>query len=240
MSTSVNTVNLEEIKYKLYEKLKPSGWGLKLRAFILSSDFDKILKTLLKDAQEGKRFTPQIKQIFRAFEECPYDNLKVVIIGQDPYPQIGIADGIAFSCSNTKNIEASLRYMFKEIEDTIPNPDGYTWDPDLRRWSNQGVLLLNSAFTTTVGKIGQHYNIWQPFMAHVLDQLMCYNTGLIYVFMGKKAQEWSESVSENNYKLMCSHPASAFHNSLDRWDSGDIFNKISDLSYKQFKEKIIW
>lgn len=239
MSSQVHTVDLEEIKQKLYEKLKPSGWADKLKTFILSSDFDKILKALLKDAQEGRRFTPQIKQVFRAFEECPYNELKVIIMGQDPYPQLGVADGIAFSCSNTKIIEASLRYMFKEIEDTVYT-DGYSWDPDLRRWSKQGVLMLNSALTTRVGKVGQHYNIWQPFIAFVMDQLMCYNPGLIYAFMGKKAQEWSESVSDNNYKLFCSHPASAAHNALERWDSGDIFNKISDISYKQFKQKIIW
>mgnify|MGYP003648314847 CR=1 FL=1 len=79
----LNTINLEDIKIKLYEKLKPSGWGDKLKTFILSEDFDKILMALLKDAQEGKRFTPQIKQLFRAFEECPYNELKVVMIGQD-------------------------------------------------------------------------------------------------------------------------------------------------------------
>lgn len=239
MSTQINTVNLEEIKQKLYEKLKPSGWADKLKTFILSSDFDKILKALLKDAQEGKRFTPQLKQIFRAFEECPYDELKVIIIGQDPYPYLGVADGIAFSCSNTKNPEASLRYMFKEIQDTV-YPDGYDWDVDLRRWSNQGILMLNTALTTTIGKVGQHYNLWQPFIAFVMDQLMCYNPGLIYVFMGKKAQEWSESVSDNNYKIFCSHPASAVHTALDRWDSDDVFNKTSDICYKQFKYKIVW
>jgi uracil-DNA glycosylase len=239
MNKQVNTVNLEEIKQKLYEKLKPSGWADKLKTFILSSDFDKILKALLKDAQEGKRFTPQLKQVFRAFEECPYNELKVILMGQDPYPHLGIADGIAFSCSNTKNVEASLKYMFKELESTV-YPNGYTWDPDLKRWSNQGILMLNSALTTTISKVGQHYSIWQPFIAFLMDQLMCYNPGLIYVFMGKKAQEWSESVSDNNYKLFCSHPASAAHNALEKWDSGDIFNKTSDLCYKQFKYKIIW
>jgi len=79
----LNTINLEDIKIKLYEKLKPSGWGYKLKTFIMSEDFDKILIALLKDAAKGKRFTPQIKQVFRAFEECPYNELKVVMIGQD-------------------------------------------------------------------------------------------------------------------------------------------------------------
>lgn len=239
MNKQVNTVNLEEIKQKLYEKLKPSGWADKLKTFILSSDFDKILQALLKDAQEGKRFTPQLKQVFRAFEECPYDQLKVVMIGQDPYHQMGVADGIAFSCSNTKKPEASMRYMFKEIEDTV-YPNGYVWDTDLKKWSNQGILIINTAFTTTVGKVGQHYNLWQPFMAFLMDQLMCYNPGLIYVFMGRKAQEWAESVSDNNFKIFCSHPASAAYNNMEKWNSENMFNKVSDLCYKHFKYKIIW
>lgn len=83
MAEIVNTVNLDEIKAKLYEKLKPSGWGDKLKTFIMSDDFDKILRKLLAEVKDGQRFTPVLKQVFRAFEECPYKDLKVVMIGQD-------------------------------------------------------------------------------------------------------------------------------------------------------------
>lgn len=79
----LETINIEEVKKKLYENLKPSGWGDKLKSFILSNDFDKIINTLLAEAKQGKRFTPVLKQVFRAFEECPLNELKVVIIGQD-------------------------------------------------------------------------------------------------------------------------------------------------------------
>ena len=76
-------INLEEIKLKLVERLRPSGWAHMLRGFIQSSDFDKILDTLHKLREDGKRFTPPLKQVFRAFEECPMDKLKVIMIGQD-------------------------------------------------------------------------------------------------------------------------------------------------------------
>lgn len=234
-----NTVNLEEIKVKLHERLKPSGWGDKLKTFILSDDFDKILKTLLKEAQAGHRFTPPLKQVFRAFEECPYDKLKVVIIGQDPYPQMGVADGIAFSCSNDGRVQSSLRYMFKEIEDTV-YPDGYTWDPNLARWSNQGILMINTAFTTEISKVGQHYKLWQPFLAFLFDTLTFQNPGLVYVFMGTKAKEWSESIPENNYKLFTTHPAFAAHTNNEKWDCQNVFNLISDIVWKNYKEKIQW
>lgn len=235
----LNTVDLEEIKLKLYEKLKPSGWGDKLKTFIMSEDFDNILKQLLKEAQQGNRFTPVLKQLFRAFEECPYNDLKVVMMGQDPYPHINVADGIAFSCSNTGKIEASLKFMYKELEDTVYK-DGFTWDPDLKRWSNQGILMLNCALTTSIGKVGSHYKLWQPFLAFVFDVLMYNNPGLVYVFLGKKAQEWAESVPDNNFKIFASHPASAAHGNLERWDSGDMYNKISTTVQKQFGYKIVW
>ena len=109
------SINLEEIKLKLIEKLQPSGWANKLRGFIQSSDFDKILSELYKQRTEGKKFTPALKQVFRAFEECPVDKLKVIMIGQDPYPHFGVADGLAFSCSNTGKPQPSLKNIFEAI-----------------------------------------------------------------------------------------------------------------------------
>ena len=146
-------MKIKEIQSKLYEKLKPSGWGDKLKLFLLSKDFEQILTHLYNESQDGRKFTPVLKDLFRAFEECPYNNLKIVIIGQDPYPQAGVADGISFSCSHTGKVQPSLRYIFKEIEETV-YPDGMTWDPDLKRWSNQGILMLNTAMTCEIGNIG--------------------------------------------------------------------------------------
>lgn len=79
----LNTVDLKDIQSKLYQRLKPSGWGDKLKGFLLSDDFYTILDFLLTEAMENKRFTPTMKQLFKAFEECPYSSLKVVIVGQD-------------------------------------------------------------------------------------------------------------------------------------------------------------
>jgi len=76
-------VNIEEIKLKLYERIKPSGWADKLKTFILSEDFDKIIQFLEKEVLDDKHFTPKVKYLLNAFEQCPYNKLKVVIIGQD-------------------------------------------------------------------------------------------------------------------------------------------------------------
>jgi uracil-DNA glycosylase len=78
-----NKIDLEELKEKLLLKLEPSGWKPVLKSFIESSDFDNIIKQLVRLTKDGKRFTPTLKQLFRAFEECPYDKLKVIVVGQD-------------------------------------------------------------------------------------------------------------------------------------------------------------
>ena len=105
------TIDIEDIKQKIIKKLEPSGWHRPLRSFIFSSDFENIIKQLIILSKDGKRFTPKLSQLFRAFEECPYDELKVIILAQDPYPRLGVADGIAFSCSNTMEQELSLRLI---------------------------------------------------------------------------------------------------------------------------------
>jgi uracil DNA glycosylase len=140
---------------------------------------------------------------------------------------------------NTGRVEASLRYMFKALEDTVYD-NGYSWDPDLARWSNQGVLLINSALTTNIHKVGCHYDLWKPFMSFLLDHLSTNNNGLIYAFLGKKAAEWSDHISDNNYKLFYSHPASASYKEQQKWDGEKIFLEINELVKKQFNEKITW
>jgi len=235
----MKSVNFEDIQQKLYERLKPSGWADKLKGFLLSSDMEKILVQLHKEKMEGKRFTPPVRTMLRAFEVCPYKELKVVMLGQDAYWQPEVADGLAFSCGNTMKVEASLRYIFKSLEETV-YPDGYVWFPDLARWAEQGVLLINTALTTTVGKVGQHYMLWRPFLSYLFDVLNWNNSGMIYVYFGKKAQEWSKAVAENNHKFMVSHPASAAYINAERWECEDIWNKVNNVLYKYNGCKIQW
>ena len=233
-------LEIDEIKQKLFNQLEPSGWGRIFKSFIFSSEFDDILIKLYKLSIDGKRFTPTLKQIFRAFEECPYNELQIVIVGQDPYPQVGVADGIAFSCSNTNRLQPSLRYILDEVNKTVYNGEKVSNDLDLKRWSNQGVLLLNTALTTEVSKIGAHYDIWKPFTAYLLDWLNNYNPGLIYVYMGKKAEEWSVLTNDNTaYKFTVKHPASAAY-SGSKWDSDNIFMRTRAIVKKMSGKTINW
>lgn len=238
------SINTKELQEKLFERLRPSGWAPHLKGFLLSDDFKTILDRLVEDSQDGKHFTPKIKQVFRAFEECPYNDLKVIIVGQDPYPTLvdgmNVADGIAFSCGNTNKLQPSLKFMLQEVQDQM-YPAGMTnWEPDLKRWANQGVLLLNTALTTTIGKTGSHYMLWQPFVVYVLDYLSWNNPGLIYAFLGKQAQTFMGGMTENNYKFVASHPATAAYNKLEKWDSQDLFKKIEKTLLSTNNMKIVW
>lgn len=230
-------VSLQEVKEKLNEKLKESGWSKALLGFIMTSDFDDILSFLLRDAQDGKRFTPKVKDIFKALELCPLDSTRVVVLGQDPYPHMDAADGIAFSCSKKGKIEKSLEYMYKSLEKTTGQ---VVTDPDLSRWSKQGMLLLNSALTTTINKPGTHQLLWKPFTAYLIDYLVWNKPNLIYVFLGKKAQEYADLVPDNNYKIMVSHPASAAYEKQSEWDCNDMWNKINKYLEQDGGKAISW
>jgi len=234
------TINLEEIKEKLIKKFEGTGWDVKLRSFIKSDDFSKIINTLYNEREDGKRFTPPLKYVFKAFEKCKLENLKVVVIGQDPYPHLNTADGLAFSCSITGKPQPSLKHIFHAINETVYKDDR-EHNPDLERWAEQGVLLLNTALTCQVDKVGSHYDIWQDFITYVIDMLSLTNSGIIFVFLGAKAQELESLISDSHYVLKASHPASAAY-SGGKWNCNDVFNKINDILQKNNGEsfKIKW
>lgn len=233
-------INLEEIKEKLIKKFEGTGWDIKLRSFIKSSDFSKIIENLYNQKLEGKRFTPPLKHVFRAFEECSLDKLKVVIIGQDVYPHLGVADGIAFSCSLTGKAQPSLKNILKEVNKTVYNDEVISEDVDLKRWANQGVLMLNTALTCQIDKVGSHYDVWKDFITYVIDMINLTNSGIIFILLGAKAQELESLIGDNHYILKATHPASAVYTG-GTWDCNDVFNKanaiIEKCNGKDFKIK---
>jgi uracil-DNA glycosylase len=233
-------LELDKIVDKLYEDLVLSGWARVLRSFLYSSDFKNIIQTLAQESWADKRFTPPIRDVFRAFKECPYDELKVVVVGQDPYPSINIADGIAFSCSKTMKLQPSLKFMLDEVNRTVYNGEYISNSPDLTRWANQGILMLNTALTTQINKVGVHYNIWKPFLNYLFDFLSNYNNGLVYIYMGKEASTWADSLNDNCYKLFCAHPASAIYNKFRSWDSKDVFPTAQKIVQENYNYSIIW
>jgi uracil-DNA glycosylase len=229
-----NEINIPNIKKMLCDRLKTSGWMLLLEPIINSDQFDEILYFLKTEVKNDKRFTPKIKGIFKAFEECPYNNLKTIFISQDPYPELGVADGIAFSCSKTKTIQPPLRYIFKELNESQWD----SLDPNLKRWSNQGVLLLNTALTVQIGKIGSHHDLWKPIIKLILSGINDDFNEMPVVLFGVKAEEWHLRL--HNQKIFkIPHPASAAYNG-GKWDCDNIFYKINMILQDQNRSLILW
>lgn len=230
---------------KSYDTDKNNGWNNLLKGFLVSEDFVTIIKTLEDLVNEEKRFTPPLKMVFRSFSECPFDKLKVIVVGQDPYPQLGVADGIAFSCGNTGKKEASLRYIHGAIARTVyDNSDPKELNPDLAEWSRQGILMLNTSLTTEVGKIGKHFAIWDPFVKYLIDMLNSYSVNakkpIVWVLLGKKAQELEDLLDESQIVLKASHPASAAYAREKQWDCNDVFNKVNTELDALGSTKILW
>ena len=180
-------INIVEIRKTFKKKINASGWGKILDPIIDSLEFETAVYKLKKYVEADQRFTPKLKDIFNAFVHCPYEELKVIILGQDPYPQLFVADGISFSCSNTMKEQPSLKYIFNELETKYEN---YERNPDLKRWSEQGVLMLNTALTVEINKIGSHYNLWKPITQMILSAINKDKSNIAVGLLGKKAQEY--------------------------------------------------
>jgi len=230
------TFDSQAIQRKLYSKFNDTEWQNKLKMFMLSSDFKDIIDQLISEVEAGRRFTPPLKLAFNGIINCPYDDLKVVMIGQDPYPKLGVADGIAFSCSFNDIPQPSLRMFHNALKDYDPDYQPFT---DLTPWVDQGILMLNTAFTTEIGKPGTHQKIWQNFTAEILNHLSKAKPDLVYVFFGKKAQEWSDFVPDSATKFYVSHPASAVY-SGGIWKHDDVFPKVKKAVKEIFDFEIEW
>ena len=228
----MNEPNIIYIISKIKEKVSSSDWAPILNPWLDSTDHYNVVKALKSANESGVRFTPRYGDAYNAFLHCPVDQLKVVMIGQDPYPQPDVADGIAFSCSKKGKPEASLRYIFKALD----TPDA---DPDLKRWADQGVLLLNTAMTVEVNNVGSHYDMWKPFMSSLLTEISNLRPDIIVVGLGKKAQEWL-SYFPFGTKLEVSHPASAAYRKGGTWDHQNEFNRKNEYLTRQGKDLSKW
>lgn len=155
-----------------------------------------------------KNICPNIKNVFKAFSICQFDSCNVVFLGQDPYPQEGVATGILFGNSNDTP-EDNLSPSLKVVKDSIINQGvKCVFDNSLEDWAKQGILMINSALTVETNKIGSHSLIWRPFIADFLSRLSKQKKGIIYVLFGSQAQSFIPYINKTgNYIIQERHPA---------------------------------
>lgn len=175
-----------------------------------SSEYFQQLTAFVKSEYQSfpNQIFPKGQNIFRAFNACPFDELKVVILGQDPYPTPGHAHGLCFSCDeHVRPLPKSLQNIFKEYEDDLGKPAPTTGD--LNVWANQGVLLLNSILTVRQGTPLSHANRgWERFTDAVIQHINDKKEGIIFVLWGSPAQAKAARVDRQKHVvLQAPHPS---------------------------------
>ena len=177
----------------------------------LSKEFEKeyFIKLTEFVKQEYSQYTvyPPAGQIFRAFSLCPFEYVKVVIIGQDPYHGPGQAHGLCFSVNSGVPFPPSLRNIFSEIKNNINLPPPK--EGDLSRWAEQGVLLLNATLTVRAGQAGSHQRQgWETFTDAVIHCLASERENLVFMLWGAYAQKKCAFIeSAKHLVLTSSHPS---------------------------------
>ena len=177
----------------------------------LQSEFDAPYFALLTDFVRHEYATTRVyppgSQMFAAFDACPFDKVKVVILGQDPYHEPGQAHGLCFSVNDGVPFPPSLQNIFKEIHDDIGTP--VPMSGDLTRWANQGVLLLNATLTVRAHQAGSHQNKgWEQFTDAVIHRLAQERENLVFILWGSYAQRKGEFIDRSRHLVLQSpHPS---------------------------------
>lgn len=209
---------------------------------ILREEFEKPYFAALTDFVKAEYAAGQIfpmgRNIFRAFDKCPFDELKVVIIGQDPYHGEGQANGLCFSVAQGVPFPPSLQNIFKEVNsDTgaaIPTSG------ELDRWAEQGVLLLNSVLTVRAHQAASHAGRgWEQFTDAVVRAIAQNKSGIVYMLWGSYAQKKGAIASAaSNLILKSVHPSPL--SSYRGFFGCRHFSKANQYLVEQGKEPIIW
>ena len=177
-------------------------------------------------------FLPRKENLFRALELTNFNDVKVVILGQDPYPNIDDANGLAFSVNRDYNLPKSLKNIFIELENdlNIKRNNG-----DLSDWAKQGILLLNTKLSVIQGQPNSHQNLgWEELTKQIIYDLSL-RENVIFVLLGKNAQDFSKNIiKENNVIITAPHPSplSAYRGFFGSKIFSQINKNLKDLGYK--------
>ncbi len=217
-------------------KIAPTWKSLLTEEF--SKPYFRQLAEFVRNEYKTQTIYPRGKDIFKAFDRCDFEDVKVVIIGQDPYHGPGQANGLCFSVCDGIRFPPSLMNIFKEIRDDLGKE--IPASGDLGRWANQGVLLLNATLTVRANTPGSHQNRgWETFTDAVIKKISDEKEGVVFLLWGAYAQKKGEIIDRSKHLvLMAAHP-SPF--SADRGFFGcRHFSKANAYLRSIGKEEIDW
>ena len=192
---SLNKVQLDE------------SWKYNLAEFLLSPQMDALRDFLLQEKQQNKVIYPPSSLIFNALNTTPLNQVKVVIIGQDPYHGPNQAHGLSFSVQRGVALPPSLRNIFHELHTDLGVP--IPRHGDLTHWAEQGVLLLNSVLTVEAGQPTSHQKLgWEDFTDHVIDVLNQQREHIVFILWGAYAQRKGQRIDPNKHLILkAAHPS---------------------------------
>ena len=192
------TIKIEDISL-------PRDWYKALDYSNAYEGYKVALTKVISEIKINKKIAPNVNDIFNAFNLCSYSSTKVVIFGQDPYFQYGVANGLAFAVDENQKIPPSLKNINQEVFNDI----GYVKNRgNLKTWSDQGVLLLNSSLTVEIGKPGSHRNIgWNVFVDDII-RLLDKKGDIVFMLWGNDSKKLKKKIkNDSNLILESSHPS---------------------------------
>ncbi len=210
---------------------------------VLAGEFEKdyfarLTQFVKEEYNSGTPIYPPARLIFNAFDHCPFDKVKVVILGQDPYHGAGQANGLCFSVNKGITFPPSLLNIFKEIQDDLGTP--IPQDGDLTRWSDQGVLLLNATLTVRASQAGSHQKRgWEEFTDAAIRELASRRSGIVFILWGSYAQKKGAFIDRSKHLVLSSpHPSPL--SAYQGFFGNHHFSTANRYLQKQGKSEIIW
>lgn len=210
---------------------------------VLAKEFEapyfQNLIRFVKEQYQTKTCYPKGNQIFSAFDTCKFDDVKVVIIGQDPYHGPGQANGLCFSVNDGVAFPPSLNNIFKEIEKDLNKP--FPKSGNLERWAKQGVLLLNATLTVEQSKPGSHQNQgWETFTDAVIKAVSEHKENVIFLLWGGFAKSKASLIDKNKHHILTSGHPSPMSANRGYWFGNKHFSKTNEFLKSKGLPEIEW
>ncbi|ADY52534.1 Uracil-DNA glycosylase [Pseudopedobacter saltans DSM 12145] len=211
---------------------------------VLDKEFEKdymvsLKQFLISEKQQNKVIFPPSTEIFNAFNLTPFDKVKVVIIGQDPYHGYGQAHGLSFSVKDHVRLPPSLQNIYKELETDI---EGFKipTSGNLTKWAKQGVLLLNATLTVEANKAGSHQKRgWETFTDEAIKAVSDYKQGVVFILWGRFAQDKERLIDTSKHYIIKSAHPSPF-SAYNGFFGSKPFSKTNEFLKKQNLQPIDW
>ncbi len=209
----------------------------------LSEEFDKSyftdLVAFVKSEYAIKRCFPKGSQIFSAFDWCPFDEVKVVIIGQDPYHGLGQANGLCFSVNDGIAFPPSLQNIFKELQQDLGIP--FPSSGNLERWAQQGILLLNATLTVRESEAGSHQNQgWETFTDAVIQTISNEKENVVFLLWGGFAKKKGAKIDRNKHCVLETGHPSPLSANRGLWFGNKHFSRTNAFLLSKGKNEINW